>query len=352
MSVLVVGAVVTGTGWAMAPGGTSSLGSLVPGTPSTGSVACSGVGISGNAQMDSLDGADYAQQMREVRSLGAERVRIGAVWSDIEQAKGRDDWSRLDSRVRAAEDAGLTPLLVLHGAPSWVDLASANATSHAGDFGAFAGRVAKRYGTAIDGFEIWNEPNLARFWDRPDPRTYTAFLRSAYASIHEQLPNATVLSGGLAPAGNGAESMAPLDFLDGMYAAGAADVTDAIGLHPFTFPETPSGTSNWNYFRIMAQMRTTMEAAGDGAKKFWFTEYGAPTGGEGGVTEAAQATMVKEVLENQGPGDTNGPVFLYTLRDLDLGNDDPESHFGVFRANGDPKKSADAVRALLEPCGS
>lgn len=348
VSVLVIGAVVSGAGWSLAPADEKNQFILEPRLPDT---MCTRVGIASSAQMDALSPAGYSEQMRETKAVGASRIRLGAIWSEIEPVRGQRDWSALDMRVKAAVDAGLTPLLLLYGEPDWVDLGDkSKSADNAEAFGEFAADVAKRYGGSVDGYEIWNEPNLSRFWTDPSPENYMLYLRAAYRKIHAVRSDATVMSGGLAPASTTSNTVAPYEFLDRLYKAGAKDVTDAVAMHPYTFPETSSGGSDWNPFRIMERIRALMVSAGDPDKPFWLTEYGAPTGGEGGVSASRQAQMYEQALEDVSKDPEMGPIFLYTLRDLDLGPDDRESHFGLYSEDGKKKESAKMLGDMLADC--
>lgn len=72
-----------------------------------------------------------------------------------------------------------------------------------------------------------------------------------------------------------------------------------------------------------------MAAHGDGDKKVWLTEYGAPTGGSSGVSPKLQAQMVAEAYELAAAHRSIGPIFIYTLIDGGAPNGDPERYFGL-----------------------
>jgi hypothetical protein len=114
--------------------------------------------------------------------------------------------------------------------------------SNLGDYAAFVRIAVQRYAQrGVHAYEIWNEPNVADFWaPGPDPARYAQLLRRAYAAVKSVDPTATVVSAGLAPYGaygeHSNERMNPLDFLEGMYAHGAAGSFDALGWHPSNYP--------------------------------------------------------------------------------------------------------------------
>lgn len=315
------------------------------------SALCDSFGIAGNHEIDASSPEEFAASMREVRETGASRVRLGVLWSEVEPTRGDYEWSDVDHKIQAALDNGLIPLLLLNHAPEWArGLMDDDPEETARVFADFAGEVADRYGDDVEGYEIWNEPNTQRFWNQPDPDDYALMLENSYESIHSADEDATVITAGLAPADDGNGSVAPLTFLTRLYELGADRSADAIGLHPYTFPELPSGTSPWNSFRIMDEIRAMMSEHGDNSTPFWFTEFGAPTDGERSVDEREQKGMIAEALNEAASDPRVGPVFLYTLRDLDLGSGDPESNFGLYTEEGTPKPVVSELRRISESC--
>ena len=85
-----------------------------------------------------------------------------------------------------------------------------------------------------------------------------------------------------------------MTFLQGIYARGGGGSFDAVGHHPYSYPYDPSGGQAWNAFTQTGFLYQIMVANGDGAKKVWGTESGAPTGNDPGrsVDEATQAAFV------------------------------------------------------------
>lgn len=276
--------------------------------------------------------------------LGADWVRVTALWRDVEPSQGTYSWGRLDGHVKAATDAGLRPLLLLIGpAPEWAGGSQGDPQA----FGAWAAAVADRYEGAAPAVEVWNEPNLDRFWwPHVSPEDYMAHLSAAYKAIKAVAPTVTVVTAGLAPASTvGTTSMSPIEYLQAMYDLGAADVSDAIGWHPYCYPALPGGTEDWSAWRQMDDARTIMIAHGDARKQLWLTEFGAPTGGEANkaVTEQDQATAIQKAIEYADLRYEYGPLFIYQLYDSPLEESSAEAHFGVFKTDGTPKESAIAL---------
>lgn len=167
---------------------------------------------------------------------------------------------------------------------------------------------AELYAGRIDAYEIGNEPNLVEEWGGPpDPAAYATLLEIAYREIKSADPDALIVSAGLAPLNGWGDPnyVDDLDYLRGMYEAGAAAHFDVLGIHPFGFayePEMPvdGKLCVWDRnrpvdldremgrrvvprycrrveglcFRRAELMREIMVAYGDGEKRVWATEFG------------------------------------------------------------------------------
>ncbi|WP_377450890.1 hypothetical protein [Rhodococcoides fascians] len=97
----------------------------------------------------------------------------------------------------------------------------------------------------------------------------------------------------------------------------------------------------------MHQAYVTMAANGDGGKKIWITELGAPTGnGPMAVSEDAQAAIIGSSLNKASTLPYIGPVFVHSLRDSGTDPADSEQNFGLLRADFTHKPAFDVVRGL------
>jgi hypothetical protein len=90
-------------------------------------------------------------------------------------------------------------------------------------------------------------------------------------------PNCIIVSAGLATNGGmGDLAMDDVQFLRGMYAAGAKPYFDVLGSHPYGFGYAPEDASSnpTHCFRRVEQQRAVMVQYGDAAKPIWATEVG------------------------------------------------------------------------------
>lgn len=304
------------------------------------------VGMAGPHDWEDYTLAEYQGVLADMTSMGMKRIRISALWNRIESTKGTYWWNQIDMLVNTAVAAGIQPLVILMGVPNWA--LSTFETASKGfrpEWEAFCTAVATRYAGVVPAYEIWNEPNLDRFWLGGNVSNFHDVLSRAVTKIKAADPNALVISGGLAPAVNSTGTTEPLDFIGALYAQNALQGVDGIGWHPYSFPELPSGTSDWNTFRKMDELKDLI-VDNNHAAQIWITEIGAPTGGDVGVGEAAQAAIIDDGLNLAAEDPLMGPVFVYTHKDLHLGEADMESWFGIYTSTGAPKPAVATIRAI------
>jgi hypothetical protein len=298
--------------------------------------------------------SQQAADLANMKSIGLQWVRVDAGWSWIEPEAGNFDWAAMDQEVQSIEAAGMHADLIIDNAPAWAQTAAATEQwgepASASAYGTFAGQVAARYGPmGVNTYEIWNEENYQMFWyPAPNPSLYTAMLKDAYAAIKAVQPDATVISGGLAPAADdSAGDIAPIEFLQDMYADGAKGSFDALGDHAYSNPALPDTFETWSGWSQMDQtspsIRSVMAANGDSAKQIWITEIGAPAAGPNGVGTTAQAEEVTQAVAAAKSTSWIGAEFFYTYEDT---ADDPDD-YGLLNADGSPKPAWTAMAAAL-----
>jgi len=120
-----------------------------------------------------------------------------------------------------------------------------------------------------------------------DPAAYVELLKGCYLAIKAADPDAIIVSAGLAPTGtSSAEAMPDDEYLREMYAAGAADYFDVLGLNapgykapPETSPAEAAETELYGRnsrfaFRHVEDMRQIMIENGDAATQVAILEMG------------------------------------------------------------------------------
>lgn len=177
-------------------------------------------------------------------------------------------------------------------------------------------------------FELWNEPNLAQFWQpAANPAAYARLANAACTAIKQVNPTFQVALGGLAPSGTDGGNYTPADFLREALDAGLEkDCVDAVGTHPY------DGLAQTD------EVWDVMQEYGMTAKKIWATEFGWETSSEPGSPKAAadQARFTDFVAEwYEQP--YAGRMYYYTQSDDRVPDGEPGETFGLTFKDGRPK---------------
>ncbi len=321
------------------------------------------LGIAAGSSLPSLSPEQLTARLNGMQTAGARWIRLDFDWSLIQPDNSRTyDWSKYDALMAAISKHPFTVLAILDYTPPWARPSSCTSNSHCApadpaQFAAFAGAAARRYGPkGIRYWEVWNEPNNGVFWQPgAAPSRYTALLRGTYSALHAADPRAYVVTAGLSPQATGNGSYAPYDFLAAVYRSGGRGYFDAVGDHPYTFPLSPAANADDAWTQMAAashSLRSLMLANGDGAKKIWITEFGAPTGGPGPVATlqnqnlaaspyvvdpALQAKILTDAIRLYRTYTWAGPFFYYTYQDPGTDPSTNENFFGLVTAAGGGK---------------
>lgn len=299
---------------------------------------------------------DVAADLDLMAGTGARWLRAGIGWGAIEATQGTYDWTGTDRVVRGALDRGLSVVAVVGTAPGWDAAPGCRggecAPRDPAPYADFLRVAVARYAPlGVHHWEIWNEPNHVVFWEpRPDPVAYTDLLRRASVAIHALDPGAVVMTGGLAPAPDAGAEIAPLTFLRRVYEQGGGPYLDAVAHHPYQYPNRPTSPEATNAFMATPRLHDLMAAYGDGAKKIWGTEVGAPTRGRNSVSEAAQSLWLREYYAVWNGWAFTGPLFWYTARDKGTTND-IEDAYGLVHHDRTPKPALDTFHAMVRSSG-
>jgi polysaccharide biosynthesis protein PslG len=306
-----------------------------------------GYGFSEGALMEFMPIAELNRELDAVNKTGASWLRILIDWNTIEPAKGQYDWTYVDDLIDAAQAHNLKVLGLIAYTAAWARPADTYFTYppvNAADYGEFAAAVVRRYGQRVSHWELWNEPNLPQFFghliDNNFAR-YTQLVKAAYPAIKAVQPQSTVVLAGLSPLIS--DDYSPPAFLERMYASGIKGNFDAAAAHPYVFP-TGLAADPLNGWSDVGRMRDVMVRNGDGDKKIWMTEMGAPTSAPGaeGVSEIEQAKQIADVLAAAGATGYSGPAFIFCIRDEHTAaRNERDKNFGaLLTTNWQPKAAA------------
>lgn len=225
--------------------------------------------------------------LTHVQQMHFTHVKQIFAWSAIQPiATAAYDWSHADAVVDEVAYRNLKLIARVDSAPDWaLNAVNDPMPIKQNAWEAFCRELAGRYKGKIAGYQIWNEPNLAREWfgRTPDAGAYVRLLQSCFRQIKAVDPAAIIISAGLAPTGNN-DALAIRDdlYLLQMYAAGAAAAYDVLGLNAPGYkspPEADPGDpalqgQRWQVFRHVEDMRAIQVANQDGAKQIAILEMG------------------------------------------------------------------------------
>jgi hypothetical protein len=251
------------------------------------------LGVVADGPLSAADGGEWDR----MTASGVESVRFAVFWPQLQPygsaaevpptdaARFRDaggvptDFTALDAVVAAAALRRLAMLPVVQSTPAWAARTPGDVTSPPRDpatYGRFLAALVARYGPRgsfwaerpdlprlpIRAWQVWNEPNLTRYWSRqPFATSYVRLLRTAHRALRRADGGATLVLAGFPNVSWRA--------LRSIYRAGGRGMFDAVALHPYT--RKPS-----DVLRIVRYARGIMRAHGDGRVPIWMTELSWP----------------------------------------------------------------------------
>ncbi len=311
--------------------------------PSENSSAANNSDLVGNLGVQLGPKDINATGMDLAQSLGFKWARIEMFWTDIETEPGVYDFTKYDDLLSDLTSRGMKAHFVLcygNAFYTGLDWFSPPRTSSAIDaFAEFARNTVIHFQGNDVQTEIWNEPNIARFWDPPNPEEYAALTEAVIPQIHAGDPEAKVSTGGLAGM--------DFAFLNALFHDQAANGVDAIGVHPYRL-EIPEKLSD-----EMVLMRTILEANFATTPAVWSTESGYSSAWYGdGTLETNRIKQAKLCARQLLTGVAVGLAFdnLFQLRDHGSDPWDAEMNFGIVDFNRAEKPLTSSIRTLLQQC--
>ncbi len=318
------------------------------------------------------------RMIQAVADTGARWISVDIDWNSIQNG-GPDSWwwDATDRVVSEARARGLKVMGGLAYTPAWARPDSCPAgtdkclPASPEYFADFARAAAQRYGSSssitnlrgsISAWQIWNEPNHYPFVQPTvDVVAYTTLLKRAYVEIKGVDSAATVLAGATAPAPDdpSGRDMSPVTFMQGIYRNGGKGFFDAFSHHPYSFPCNPLTTASWNAFTQTRYLHDLMVQNGDGAKKIWGTEAGAPTGADVGtctsghagrsVSEATQSQFVADYFQGWfgNYASFTGPLFWFQIRDNGTNRNAVDDNLGLLHRDFTQKPAYRTFQRLV-----
>jgi hypothetical protein len=257
---------------------------ITPGPPQTVHTLHPIVGVH-TRLTDEVEEWKIQRTLQLVREMGARWIVEFFPWAYYHAEDGGFAWEHPDLVVNHAHAQGLKIIARLGLTPAWArpkdtPLNYLDETAY-DDFAFFAAAFAERYQGKVDYLIVGNEPNLNYEWGYriTTAQDYVNLLKVVYPAVKAVNADIIVLGGALAPTLEPAGSpwgLNDLEYLAGMYEAGAADYFDGLAAHSYglTFPPDFEPSPDVLNFRRIELLREVMVAYGDGDKSIYITETG------------------------------------------------------------------------------
>jgi hypothetical protein len=198
---------------------------------------------------------------------GATAIRFDVGWKSYINTSLFDLLALLKSRQ-------MTPVAMLgDSGPAW-------AAPDPWAYATVAGKVAAMMGDAGGYLEIWNEPNLAKFWPGPDPLAYAHLAFAASIVVTRTNPKVKVMAGSVV--------FNDQAYLSAFLGASPTPPFDVLSIHPYTSaalsPDQTASASN--SFALMVQHVASLGIP-------WaISELGWPTAVVSGTTTTMAAAAI------------------------------------------------------------
>ena len=189
---------------------------------------------------DSRFGSIRSQLRDATRNLGIKKVRVLVAWNDqVQPSPSATPNFGLYDRIISSLPAGTEALVILTGAPSWVqDSRNWVGGSPRSTFvELWVKKVVTRYKARarVGAYQIWNEPNNPSFSENETldvltkPANYVELLALAHAAVKSISPRKRVVNG--ATTAIAQNFPATLDYNKAMVDAGVLSFTDVYAIH-------------------------------------------------------------------------------------------------------------------------
>ena len=297
-----------------------------------------------------------ARQMRAIQDAGASLTILAAVWREVERnptSPANFNWSKYDAMFENARRAGVTPLVIITGNPTWAwtaDTSGIIRPDQFGEFAEFVGALVARYRDYTTYWSFYNEPDCngpvtpeihASCWGNAGA-AYAQLLQTVYPAVKSADPKALVIFGGIAFDNFQPERAHARQFLDEALAAGAGSAFDVFNFHFYTgfrhvwepYGVDVIGKTNF--------LRSTLAQYGVN-KPIILTEIGTGSAGPGESQELQARYVAQAHARSLAAG--IGTIFWYDL------TDSGPYAFGLMNQSFAPRPSYPAYQTFIQTVG-
>lgn len=276
----------------------------------------------------------HTQELDMIQKAGFKRIRMDFFWNKCETKKGIYDFSEYDKLYANLKSRGLKPIFELDfGNSLYGEPWSVKKPNTRKAFANFAANAVEHFKNEDIIWEIWNEPNISKFWyPTPNATEYTLLVKETSTAIRKKNPNAVIVGPAL--------SEIKYNYLEDCMKNGLLNYIDAITVHPYrpTSPETLE--------QDIIRLKALIEKYNKEKKNIQILsgEWGYPSK-TFGLNESIQSKyLTRMFLYNAYLGI---PVSIwYDWQDDGVNPDDPEHNFGLTYFNGSPKPAYNSMTRI------
>ena len=182
-----------------------------------------------------------AQDWQMIENAGVGIVRMDVSWGGCEKEKGKYDFSRYDALIDKLSKNHIKLLFILdYGNPLYDEGKAPYTDEGRAAFARFAGALAERYTDKEIIWELWNEPNLDKFWKpKANVDDYVKWSQAVSQSIRKADKNAVIAG----------PAMSAIDFkfMEKCFRQGYLELVDAVTVHPYRGPDRSPETAYEEY---------------------------------------------------------------------------------------------------------
>ena len=290
------------------------------------------------------------EEYERLHALGVRMMRVDFHWSTVQKGPDTWDFSEFDSYLDAAEKHGINvvALLVFDNNAVETDQTGSNRRNYIAPqdlplFLEYIRRTVTRYQDRVYAWELWNEPDLSRFWEGSREELYELIRRSAQ-TVRETDPEALLLG----PAVSGAMGVHSAPHIEGLHAMGALEPVGHPTMHAYV-------SEPRSYYNEFYRVRNAASKYGHPGA-VWITELGDPDGGIypwRGSREHLAVHAIKAYTIATRVGIEN--LLWYCYRDSDPESlrkepNNSEGFFGLTNRDGSWKPAAYAYNLFSRHC--
>jgi hypothetical protein len=322
--------------------------------------------------------AELETRLDLLASTGAKVARVDLFWADValkKPARPEDPadlayvWDRYDQIFIGLKIRGIRPIVAVYSSPAWAaggkkrpGVPGYNAQApNPGNYGRFMSAVAKRYNgryvSPVHGvlprvrhFEIWNEPNLKRYFfpqykgrKNVSLKAYLLLVKNAYPKIKKANPKAVVIVGSAGPKGKSdATGLGSRAWLEGIVKSKLKFDAYAQHIYPAAAPKRK--TEAFPTWRSIPEILKTLDRLRKNIP-LYITEAGYTTAKTRfravRVSPKQQALYLKHIFALPAVRNKRVPVVVWFNM-----QDNPDWPGGLYRLDFNKKPSYAAFRAI------